>query len=190
MRSASTSGCKRNPTTPIHSASVVRPISMPWRAKIACCRYSGRWSVYFWIVTWARRPGAAIPRSRIDGATGSATIVSQAQQAYCGWTSRREELHRLDVELLRDVLADLHQRATAGRAVAAVRLVDGLDARKLGRQRAALRRMARCGLVGRTCWRVQLVQLRRHRGVEHLAPGPCVRTSPRTAAGAAVRSRA
>jgi hypothetical protein len=37
----------------------------------------------------ASRPGAAMPRSMIAGATGTAVTVSQARQAYCGWMSRR-----------------------------------------------------------------------------------------------------
>ena len=87
-----------------------------------------------------------------------------------------EEGHRLDVQLLADVLADLHQRRAAGGAIARGRLGDRLDARQLGRQGAAggSGRATGCRL-GRFTQGFQLAlqrrDIRRHRLVEQFTLG-------------------
>ena len=62
------------------------------------------------------------------------------------------ELGRDDVEPLRPVLADLVKRAMAARAGLVVEVIDGLDARQMGRQGTAVgsplgRRRAACRLA-------------------------------------------
>ena len=120
----------------------------------------------------ARGGEAAVEDRRGDGfgddrLAGAAGVLRMHLAAH-------EEGHRLDVELLADVFADLHQRRTAGGAVAGGRLVDRLDARQLGWQRAAWRGAAFGGRLGRRRLergqlRFQRGDVRRHRLVEQLA---------------------
>jgi hypothetical protein len=85
----------------------------------------------------ARRGQAAVDDGRgdrlgHDGFAGAAGVLRIHIAAH-------EEHQRFDVQFFAGVLADLHQRRTAGDAVATIRLVDGRHALQLGWQSTPLR---------------------------------------------------
>jgi len=75
----------------------------------------------------ARRGDAAVEDGRCDGLGDDRLAVAAGVLGV--HVAVHEEAHRLDVQLLADVLADLHQRCAAGGAIARGRFVDRLDAR-------------------------------------------------------------
>ena len=60
---------------------------IPWRGKIRSSRYSGKWSAYLLVMTWANSPGPGRPFS--IGRAGSfacSTPLSRLRHAYLGRT--------------------------------------------------------------------------------------------------------
>src|SRR5437763_3948776 len=114
-------------------------MAMPCRARIWAWRYSGQWSAYFAMTTWATSRSVGRPPSISRGGAGACTTVpSQVRQAYFGRRDDHLVLRRDDVEPLRAIFTHHMHRPAATWAGGVLRLDDDLDPRQmLGKRPAA-----------------------------------------------------